>query len=99
MIGQTISHYRIVDKLGEGGMGIVYSAEDIKLGRVVALKVPVDKGNFHRERFFREARAAAALNHPNIATVHEVDDEHCFLAMELVEGESLKGKMAVGRCR
>src|SRR5262245_25686732 len=93
MLGQTISHYRILEKLGEGGMGVVYKAEDIKLGRIVALKVPVDKGGLNRQRFFREARAAAALNHPNIATVYEVDDEHYFLTMELVEGESLKDKI------
>ena len=91
MTGQTISHYRILEKLGEGGMGVVYKAEDTKLKRIVALKFLPPQ---HRERFLREAQAAASLNHPNICTIHEVDEEHGFLAMELVEGKSVKDKIA-----
>ncbi len=94
MIGQTISHYRIIEKLGEGGMGAVYEAEDLKLGRLVALKFLSGQEAGHRERFLREARAAAALNHPNICTLYQVDEEHGFLAMELVEGPALKDKIA-----
>jgi len=101
MFGQTISHYKILEKLGEGGMGVVYKAEDTKLKRTVALKflsaraVGTDED---KARFVHEAQSAAALNHPNICTVYEIDEyeNQPFIAMECIEGDSLKDKIESG---
>ena len=101
MIGKTISHYKILEKLGEGGMGIVYLAEDSKLDRKVALKfLPKEftKDKDSRERFGREAKAAAALNHQNIVTIYEINEfeDQTYIAMEYVEGETLKDIICKG---
>ena len=100
MIGRTISHYRVIDTLGSGGMGVVYKAEDVRLGRMVAVKMISDHLTDRAavERFEREARATSALNHPNICTIHEVDevDGKPFLVMELLDGETLQSLIAKG---
>ncbi len=101
MIGKTISHYRVLEKLGEGGMGVVYKAQDTKLDRIVALKFlapELTREPVARERFIHEAKAASALDHPNICTIHEIDEAEgqTFLAMACVEGQTLRQKIGGG---
>ena len=101
MVGQTISHYKITEKLGEGGMGVVYKAQDTTLGRAVALKFLAPhllKDEESRKRFEREAKAAASLHHPNVCPVYEIAEANArtFISMAFIEGQSLEKKIELG---
>src|SRR5713101_6984424 len=97
MVGQTISHYKILEKLGEGGMGVVYKAQDLKLDRLVALKfLPhhLTANEAEQARFLQEAKAAATLNHPNVCVIHSIEehDGQQFIVMEYIDGKTLRNK-------
>src|SRR5262245_12324330 len=99
--GQSLLHYRVIEKIGQGGMGEVYKAEDLKLGRQIAIKLlPSEtvRDQKARQRFLREARSASALNHPHIVTIHSIDaaDGLDFMVMEYIEGESLRARLQRG---
>jgi len=102
LIGKTVSHYKIIEKLGEGGMGVVYKAEDTKLNRIIALKFLPPAFSLDEEakqRFINEAQAASSFDHPNICTIHEInetDDGQLFIAMAFYDGETLKKKIEKG---
>jgi serine/threonine protein kinase len=103
MIGKTILHHKIIAKLGEGGMGVVYKAEDTKLKRTVAIKFlprQIAASEDERARFEIEAQAAASLNHPNIATIHAIDkvDDEMFIVMEYIEGKELR-ELSIDNCQ